>query len=77
MENITIYLSNIYNKDIANKMENQQTPKKIHGTVKIIAKKAGASKEYVGRVLAGKVKQDGQKAVKILEIAREVENALS
>lgn len=57
--------------------EKQQSPQKIHGTIQIIAKKAGASKEYVGRVLSGKVKQDGQKAVRILEIAREVENALS
>lgn len=54
-------------------MESQIKPKKVPGTIRLIAKKTNSSEHYVRRVIKGRVKQNGKKAKAILAMALEVE----
>ena len=58
-------------------MTNQIIPKLITGTAPIIAKRTDSSRDYVGRVLAGKVKPNGKKAKAIIKVANEINNLLT
>ncbi|MFK5855412.1 MAG: hypothetical protein QM503_04715 [Bacteroidota bacterium] len=74
---MVVYLSNYYDKNTLLTMESQKIPIKIHGTLGTIADKLDCSRDYVGRVLSGKVKQKGKKAKEIIELATEYSSILS